>query len=193
MSFCKEELAFRLCCSRSIQDTKDSDGARPCSSLETGCQNIFMQEVVSLKTRFIDMGQHPTGSWVNESLICRDKMELYSLLVIWLPKEIHAFCLLETLSSLSLLKPKPDRQFHLQQLQCVWWRGASCRSRLGRCSSGLVQRGIDRKGLTQLSQMEITPFSTGWWFREGREVTDLCVFPFITSVVIPMVFACQFP
>lgn len=91
MSFCKEKLAFRLCCSRSIQDTKDSDGACACSSLETGCQNIFMQEVVSLKNRFIDMGQHPTGSWVNESLICRDKTELYSLLVIWLPKEIQAF------------------------------------------------------------------------------------------------------
>lgn len=94
---------------------------------------------------------------------------------------------------LVLLKSKPGRQLHLQQLQCGWWQGASCRSRPGRCSYGSVQWDIDRKGLTQLSQTEINPFSTGWWFREGREITDLYMFPFITSVAIPMVSACQFP
>lgn len=101
-----------------------------CSPLEIACQNIFMQGVVSPKGRLIDVGQHPTGSWVNKALICLDKTELYSYMIIWLPEDIHAFCHLGTLSSLFTTSEAKARQAaSLTQVQHGCWQGVSCRSK----------------------------------------------------------------
>lgn len=162
-----------------------------CSPLEIACQNIFMQEVVSPKRRLIDMGQHPTGSWVHEALICLDKRD--SHLIIWLPKNIQTFCHLRTLSSLSATSDAKARQAASLTAIAAWLMARYILQIKGWGDAAVVLCGgtWTRKTLPDSYKWRSPPKQSGWCLREGRVITDLYVFPFIPPVAIPMMFACQ--